>query len=343
MNESCSNGGFLNNSYWELEGCASNGVITAFFLMVITAMGLPWNILVIITIIKEKLYRQPSITLLLNLALADLYLLLFPMLLVMITGFSGEFIFGSSHRVRCYACHFITVDLISQLYNCLFIVAAMSVDRLLYIYKPMQYERLAKPKVMWVVVMAMGLISLAIGFGVLTSGMQGPFMKNYLICTSIMSVPYLVILIAFGIISILVILISNLFFSVIVLKNIKAVYGGDKHGADTEESLVIWACCRVKSDTTAHQKQKRLFLVVGALTLSTILTWIPYFVVFLKDFGSTEDCSGVEFIATVLVYSQSVVHPIIETFLIADVRKPLIRMVTCSCSALKPPQLANMK
>ncbi len=340
MVEACSYNGSITDSYWKLEGeCASNGVVTAFFLVVITAFGLPWNISVIITIIKEKLYRQQSIILLLNLAIGDIYLMFFPMLLVMITGFRGEFIFGSSHSSRCYTCHFIRVNLSAVLYDCFFIVTALSVDRLLYICKPLQYDRLAKPKVMWVAVVVMGLISTALGCGLLISGNKGPFLKNYLTCSSFPPLPYFVFLNAIGVVVISVILISNFCFFVIVLKNIKAVYGGDEYSADTEKSLVIWACCKVKADTTAHQKQKRLFFVVCALFVSTIITWIPTFVVFLEDYDSMINCSGVEFIATVLVYSQPVVHPIIETFLIADVRKPLVRMVTCSVGNNIPPEL----
>ena len=53
-----------------------NGVVTATFMLLIMVMGLPWNLLVVIIIVKEKLYHNPTILLLLNLALNDVIMLL---------------------------------------------------------------------------------------------------------------------------------------------------------------------------------------------------------------------------------------------------------------------------
>ena len=73
-----------------------NGTVTGLVLLAFILVGLTWNVLVLITILKEKLYVQPSIVLLISLVSTDIIILLFPTPLMLITGLSGEFLFGSS-------------------------------------------------------------------------------------------------------------------------------------------------------------------------------------------------------------------------------------------------------
>ena len=53
------------------------GQVTAAFLLLILLVGLPFNLLEVLTIVKEKLYHQPTILLLLNLAITDIFILIF--------------------------------------------------------------------------------------------------------------------------------------------------------------------------------------------------------------------------------------------------------------------------
>ena len=78
-----------------------SGQVTAAFILLILVVGLPWNLLVVITIVKEKLYHQPTIALLLNLALNDAIMLIFMLPIEVATGFIGEFPLGNSDVMRC--------------------------------------------------------------------------------------------------------------------------------------------------------------------------------------------------------------------------------------------------
>ncbi len=62
------------SEYWMVQETVT-GQVTAAFLLLILVVGLPWNLLVVFTIVKEKLYHQPTIVLLLILALNDLFVL----------------------------------------------------------------------------------------------------------------------------------------------------------------------------------------------------------------------------------------------------------------------------
>ena len=78
----------VTTSYWRLrDEDATGGIITAAFLLLSILLGLPWNVLVLVTIIKEKLYHQPSIILLINLVLTDIGILVHPLPLLIVTDY----------------------------------------------------------------------------------------------------------------------------------------------------------------------------------------------------------------------------------------------------------------
>ena len=65
--------------YWSVEGEEMvHGLAIAVYLVFCELLGLPWNILVVVTIIKEKLWHQPNIILLVNLIMFDLYVIVLP-------------------------------------------------------------------------------------------------------------------------------------------------------------------------------------------------------------------------------------------------------------------------
>ncbi len=153
----------LTLDQWTLQGDnKTQGRIFASFLLLFELIGLPWNILVVVTVVKEKLYNQPAVILLLNLIVADFFILLVPTPLFMTTGFVGEFILGSSDMERCKFCK-LSFLIIIPVFNSMFTVAFMSLDRFFYIYKPFKYER-NKTKYTSVVVVVFSVVcSIIIG------------------------------------------------------------------------------------------------------------------------------------------------------------------------------------
>ena len=124
----------VTSEVWLVEDRTS-GLVIAVFLLLFQVIGLPWNLLVIVTIVKQKLYTQPTIILLLNLVITDLVLIVSHLPLVMVTGFYGEYILGGSDCIRCSVCKtgFITVVIT---FNSIFTLSLMSIDGFLFIYKP---------------------------------------------------------------------------------------------------------------------------------------------------------------------------------------------------------------
>ena len=87
-----------------------------------------------------------GIILLLNLTIIDILFLLFSTPASIAVGYAGEFIIlGSSDFWHCQMCSFKFFRSIF-LYISLFTITLMSADRFLYIYKPLQYERIVSTK-----------------------------------------------------------------------------------------------------------------------------------------------------------------------------------------------------
>ena len=109
-NYSCADGsGLSSNSvtkdYWDSSGddARSHSLATALLTLCFILVGLPNNLLIVVSILRQHLYREPTYILLLNLALIDL-LCFFLMPSPVLSGLAGEFVFGRNDVTRCKVC-----------------------------------------------------------------------------------------------------------------------------------------------------------------------------------------------------------------------------------------------
>ena len=147
-----------------------NGYATAVIVSLIFLTGLPWNLFVICTIVRKKLYSNPTIMLLLNLAIANLLLCLLVLPFNIITGFSGEYLFGNSDTVWCHVCQAGVLVIVLPMVS-VHTITLMSVDRFIYLKRPLKYSVLITPNrmlaaivIIWVICTAISLPPL-FGFG----------------------------------------------------------------------------------------------------------------------------------------------------------------------------------
>ena len=311
-----------------------DGIATAAFLLLFLVIGLPWNLLVVVTIVKQRLYTQPTIILLLSLVITDFIMLVFHLPLVMVTGFSGEYVFGSSDSVRCSVCSNTGfVSLLCSL-NSIFTIALMSIDRFLFIYKPLHYDRyitkwrtVVAIAVAWLIAVAI-CIFLLTGFGIIIYSVQSFSCNIYLGGDFAI---FLLIVICFAILPVIV---FNVWVCCIVQKNIRAIYKVKRSTLEDSETYR-----RVKKKQ--HKKERHLYLVFGTLLCSNIIAWLPISVVSLiRLSGMTVPQDGTA-AAQVLFLSQVTVHPIIETALLKEVRVPLLAILFCCCAAVKGKLSSN--
>ena len=334
----CANASNDTSELWLVEDRTS-GLVTAVFLLLFLVIGLPWNLLVIVTIVKQKLYTQPTIILLLSLVITDLVLLVFHLPLVMVTAFSGEYVFGSSDSVRCSVCS--NTGFVSVLcsVNAIFTIALMSIDRFLFIYLPLHYDRyitkwrtVVAIAVAWLVAVAICVLPL-IGFGDII------YTSESFSCDIDPGLEYGIFLLVLVCLAILPVIVLNVWVCCIVQRNIHAIYKvrqSMKNSTSTEHSKAYRSVKKKR-----HDKERHLYLVFGALLCSNIISWLPIIVtslIFIS--GSTVSPDAIA-AALVLFLSQVTVHPIIETALLKEVRVPLLAILFCCCAAVKGKLSSN--
>ena len=88
----------------------------------------------------KKIYKQPAHILLLSLSLSDSVLLLIYVPQGVVTGFAGEFVFGSSDDLRCKVCRIGIITTWFAIMS-LYTISLMSLDHFLFIYIPLRYQR----------------------------------------------------------------------------------------------------------------------------------------------------------------------------------------------------------
>ena len=314
------------------EELQSHNVALAVVYLLFLVVGLPLNLLVVVTIVKEKLYTQPTIILLLNLVLTDLLVLLLVTPFVVVTGLAGEYVFGGSDRVRCEVCR---VDLIVEeiLYtSVLNTVALLALDRFFFIHKPLQYQRLVTAKRMLVAVLVMW------GMCAFVTIIQLVFLRNVrfdpllLNCEWDIKIYFHILSIMFILLPYLVILVCNIRVICIVLKNIRAIYKVRKPSLRSERRMSR-KVLNSRMKHTRNKKQLHLMEVFGAIIFFNSMSWLPLVILVIVAVVNEEVTftipSEYALFAFILFKFQVVIYPILETTLISDIRNPMKKMVTC--------------
>ena len=322
------------NELWLVQDRTS-GQVTAAFLLLIAVLALPWNLLIVGVILKEKLFKQPTILLLLNLVLADLIIILLVMPFQIATGIQGEFTGGWSDSARCDACYAGIITAIFPLIT-LLTVAVMSFDRFMFIYKPLRYDQIMSSGkvaivllIMWVIATVIAVLPLA-GFGNII------FFPPFLACMFHIAVAddslYPVLILAVIGISIFVITFFNVWVIWIVQKNIRIVYQAKKSKGDQPSTGDSDFYKNMKKKR--NEKQLHLLKVFGGLFLSNLITWLPLtsvavYVMITEEHNKVpiELYSAVH----VLFLTQVLLHPIVETAFVWEVKHPIKKLITCYC------------
>ena len=315
----------VTTSYWKLKGeDAFDGYVTAIFFLLFILFGLPWNVLVLVTVVKKKLYRQPSILLLLNLIVTDIAFLVIPVPSLMVTGFAGEYIMGNTDWLRCQTCP-VAFETLTLMYNSLFTIVMMSVDRFLYIYKPLQYDRIVSKVWILVPILISWMVSISIGISSrLVGSRKIDFQPVFLACTVENGIYFAITIIVIGFAALVVIVVCNAWIILIVLKNIKLIYANTALDNSKQQAL------NKSVKKNRHKKQLYLFRTFGALLFSNVIAWLPFISILIAliitEYGVSHTTITVVF---VLFNSQSVLHPLIQTICIPDVRESMKQTLTC--------------
>ena len=319
----------LTEGYWKIEKDHEGYAVgLAVFLILCEIVGLPWNIAVVVSIIREKLYSQPTIILLLNVVLTDFILLLSAPPFI-IPGFTKEFIFGYSDSSRCISCTLVNQLVLFIFYNSIVSVALMSLDRFFYIYMPFRYDRTSTKYIALASVLASLLLGIVLALLYVVMHTSVYFnVRGF--CATIhddRSRWAAVLITATMTTVILFTVVINLSFSYIVLKTIRAVYS--KHYTDNKDKKTEHLRKRVKS--TRQKKQTRLCYMLISFLLASLISILPTGVSFVHVLTNPTKPiahpSIVLVLFTMIFYCQAIVHPVLETIFIVDIRRSMKKMI----------------
>ena len=332
----------ITSDLWLVEDKTS-GLVTASFLLLFLVVGLPWNLLVVVTIVKEKLYTQPTIILLLNLVLTDVFLLVFLVPFQVAVGIEGEYYVGATDHIRCQTCNVGVINTIFQL-TIISNISLMSFDRFLFIYKPLKYEQIITVfrtllvlALTWILTTVVAILPV-IGYGdvIFTPSLLTCSLDNYLSTGK-----YALVVFLYAILSLIPALVFNIWLSCIVQKNIRAVYNVrslsiSSGGKSSDDDKIYKSIIKQR-----HQKQLHLVRVFGGLLCVSLITWLPMVIFFLLNVFGLDIPDNLTTAMFLLFTSQVILHPFVQTVLIKEVREPHKKIALCCCMKLKSKFLSD--
>ncbi len=311
-------------AYWQSNGtvyekCATaSATLTMLFFLV----GLPSNLLIIVSIIWQRLYKQPTYVLLLNLAIVDLLLCAVSMPAIVIVGFARALIFGRTDIVKCQLCQTQTVIHTLLINLTVFLLGAISVDRLIFMKWAIKYHTIVSAKHYVITCIGLWLYSsmvavfplFGIGDVVFRNELSACTLKYVGKTTITKNLYYPIFLVLQGLIPIAFILITSVWLLCIILKQMKKVSGrnqSQKQNTETNKKL--------KKPT--NLKQLRLIKVFGVIWLANLISWFPYIIRVIFTFFLGEIWSNSFYVFSFMsLMISAVTFPIIEASIIPELR-----------------------
>lgn len=324
----------VTEELWDIHGISdtytSNSIATAVVILILFMIGFPSNIIIIASILHQKLYKESMHILLLNLAISDLLVCLFMMPPMIVTGFSGGFIFGDSDYIRCQFCQGAIIFVALTVFA-LNILAAITLDRFIFIKFPMHHNRyVTTPKIL-AIVLFLWIFSIVeslppvLGFGSIT------FAFSISSCTVSffgqgkysMNIYYVMLLVFLALVPLVIIIIFNVWVACIVGKQIKVVYRTRRSFGNREELKKYNEGLRKKIHKKKNRKQLVLVRAFSAILISTIVSWAPLMIHSLVALAIDDSNSiplGIYSFVFISFIMHSVLHSLIEGLFIPEIK-----------------------
>ena len=290
---------------------------------IVVVLGIPWNLLILINVVKKKLHTKlPTILLLINLAVINILQCVLVIPLNIVTGITGEFSFGNSDATRCKVCQ-MGVFFVTFCFAALTNFALMSVDRLIYIKIAANYHNKVTTTRITIAMIGTWMLSIAITFPTLFGFGELQFSTATGICTINFSgqtplaknVYYVAFLGVLTLIPLVTLIVANTWVMCIAQKYLMKRY---RRGVKLENK-------NNKSDYSAAQIN--LIKVYIAVFVTYTITWLPIVIRLILGIAGGDRYSTAVQVTGILAYlallSQVVIHPTLQAFLIRSVRESI--------------------
>ena len=350
---SCSDANLSRSSitpaYWDSfsinDDFKNSSIALAVIVLLFLIISFPSNVVIIVSIIQQKLYKQPTHILLLNLAISDSLVCLLVMPMVIVAGFAGSYIFGGNDYVRCQVCQtglILTALTLISIWN----IGFLSVDRFIYIKFPLRYSRyVTAPRIIilvcvsWVLSISAAVMPLA-GFGEIKySYSTSACIVNIL--GKAENVYYTITLLVLNLIPVMVAVVTNIWIACLVNKEIGIIYKIRKSFSSSRQLRTQKRNTQKQIRRKKNKKQLTLVRVFGAILVACIVVWFPLVVhiILLLTIDPNDIPLGIYVIVYLCLILHSVLHPLIEGCFIPEIKttfKNILGVSLCGkCCAKK--------
>ena len=275
------------------------------------------GIVLLITITQRKSWKQSSTIFFTSLILAHLVMALLCMPFDIIKFAAGEWIIGSTDKEKRGTCYFLLSIYWYTVLVIVMTVAAISVDRFLFIVKPHLHKWFMRPWVALTLTIIIWILS-AVMSVVQFFDFNRQYSFNY--CTSISnSIGFLIYGILLSVILLGIILVTSIWTFCFTCRFI------NNQSATAGESVYA-------------SRKKRLFGIFGSMLIVYIICFIPSIIYFILNIF-IEVPVEVDIVAAVCFVFITIANPIVQAYFRPEIKSVLLSRcpllsacLCCSCS-----------
>ena len=287
-------------------------------------IGLPWNVMVIGVTLKKKLYSQPSLMLMLNLAVANIFILLSNTLLTVIVTIGHRFV---DFAPICKIGIFITLFPLVSTHT----IAMMSVDRVIYLKKPLTYHLIVTPWRTFIAIAVMWIFSIAVVIPIIEKLVIHEVLQDS--CTDLVSKVWVIkLILADFILATLVQFVGCGCIIFITRTHLRKKLHRTLNDSFVRNGGTPTETRRRNAVLKDYSKgQLRLLFVFGAIFVTDLLSLIPLVSIFAVSAIIGYDPPSYIFATFYIIYlSRSAINPILEVSLTHEIRDALCKGCTAA-------------
>ena len=298
-----------------------NGPVLAVAVSIQSFMGIFANLFVLIfTLCHPKTMKEPSIIFLTNFVLVNLPVVFIVMPSVVVTAATGEWVFGKTPEEKNGTCQFVGFVFVYSGFLTLLTLGVISVDRFLFLVKPVIHKRFMKSWVALVIVILVWILSCLLNIPPYFGLGQIVFLRSIGTCGTIWTGQqnYLLFFCLATTVVIVIILITTVWTFCFTRRFIQRIVHQHhlNSGKDTDNSKHVYT-----------QRMKKLIGVFGMLMLGTILTYLPGILVAMVASVIGNELPTAAFTsAVVLFFFNFILNPVIQSYFRRDVYEYVVHL-----------------
>ncbi len=315
----------MDNHSFTIGDDINGPLVTIVIVIEIVASFIANLFVLIVTLCNIKVLKQSSNIFLTNLTLGNLLMTIFYLPSMAVTAAAGEWVFGTTLEQKNGFCDFFGSLYLSNAFFLIFTLTIISVDRFLFIVKPLLHRRVMNTKVtigiamgIWIASAVLSLLGFAPGYvfrsyvvGCVPNWNDGDFDYALLAIMAVINV------------CVIIILITTVWTFCFTKKFLQKLL---KRNATT---TVISFPCIEDSTNIYNRKIMKSVGMFGSLLALTVVLYSPTIVLFIVRIVTGTSMINSVYTTGVAVFycSGYIFHPLVQSFFRKEQQECMIKMI----------------